>query len=326
METTLDLLRRARELMELPLIHTASGAITLWSVVYLLGALLLLMWLARRLQRWLAEGPLLRQRLDTSARLAAATLARYAVLLIGLLVIVQTAGIDLTTFNVLAGAIGIGIGFGLQNVVSNFIAGLIIMFERPIKIGDRIVVGGTEGNVVEIGARATTVLNNDNIAVIVPNSKFITDEIVNWQCNDNQVRFRIPVAVAYGSDARHVERVLLEVAAADPDVLDQPPPGVRLMQFGDDGLLFELRAWSASLVDRKGRLASQLIASSIIVWPRSSANCSSLIRKSKLRSLRTRAPRAGSESRVPSGGASFGRYLPVRKPPARGEKGMMPTP
>lgn len=258
METTLDLLRRARELMELPLIHTASGAITLWSVVYLLGALLLLMWLARRLQRWLAEGPLLRQRLDTSARLAAATLARYAVLLIGLLVIVQTAGIDLTTFNVLAGAIGIGIGFGLQNVVSNFIAGLIIMFERPIKIGDRIVVGGTEGNVVEIGARATTVLNNDNIAVIVPNSKFITDEIVNWQYNDNQVRFRIPVAVAYGSDARHVERVLLEVAAADPDVLDQPPPGVRLMQFGDDGLLFELRAWSASLVDRKGRLASQL--------------------------------------------------------------------
>ena len=260
METTLELLRHARELMALPLVKTADGAITLGSVTYLVVAVLLLMWLARRLQRWLADGPLLRHRLDTSARLAAATLVRYAVLLVGLLVIVQTAGIDLTTFNVLAGAIGIGIGigFGLQNVVSNFIAGLIIMFERPIKIGDRIVVGGTDGSVIEIGARATTVLNNDNIAVIVPNSKFITDEVVNWQYNDNQVRFRIPVAVAYGSDARHVERVLLEVAAADPDVLEQPPPAVRLMQFGDDGLLFELRAWSASLVDRKGRLASQL--------------------------------------------------------------------
>lgn len=258
METTLELLRHARELMALPLVKTADGAITLGSVTYLVVAVLLLMWLARRLQRWLADGPLLRHRLDTSARLAAATLVRYAVLLVGLLVIVQTAGIDLTTFNVLAGAIGIGIGFGLQNVVSNFIAGLIIMFERPIKIGDRIVVGGTDGSVIEIGARATTVLNNDNIAVIVPNSKFITDEVVNWQYNDNQVRFRIPVAVAYGSNARHVERVLLEVAAADPDVLEQPPPAVRLMQFGDDGLLFELRAWSASLVDRKGRLASQL--------------------------------------------------------------------
>ncbi len=140
------------------------------------------------------------------------TLARYLMLLIGLLVIVQTAGIDLTTFNVLAGAVGIGVGFGLQNVVSNFIAGIIIMFERPIKIGDRIVVGGVEGNVVEIGARGTTVLNNDNISVIVPNSKFITEDVINWKYNDDKVRFRMPVGVAYGSDARLVERVLLELA------------------------------------------------------------------------------------------------------------------
>jgi len=159
---------------------------------------------------------------------------------------------------VLAGAVGIGVGFGLQNVVSNFIAGIIIMFERPIKIGDRIIVGGVEGNVVEIGARGTTVLNNDNIAVIVPNSKFITEDVINWKYNDDRVRFRIPVGVAYGSDARQVERVLLEVAAADADVMQDPAPAVRLMAFGDDGLLFELRAWSRSLVDQKGKLISQL--------------------------------------------------------------------
>jgi small-conductance mechanosensitive channel len=258
METIIDALRRLRELLQVPLVHTAEIHITLWSVAVVLVLLALLLWSARRLQRWLAEGPLLRQRLDPSARHAAGALARYALLVIGLLAIVQTAGIDLTTFNVLAGAIGIGIGFGLQNVVSNFIAGLIIMFERPIKIGDRIVVGGTEGNVVEIGARSTTVLDNDNIAIIVPNAKFITDEVVNWQYNDNRVRFRIPVGVAYGSDARQVERALLEVAAADPDVLEQPPPAVRLLRFGDDGLMFELRAWSATLVDRKGRLVSNL--------------------------------------------------------------------
>jgi small-conductance mechanosensitive channel len=244
--------------LQWPIIHTAETRITVWSLVYLLVLVVFLLWLARRLQSWLVNGPLTRTHLDIGARQAVATLVRYLMLLIGLLAIVQTAGIDLTTFNVLAGAVGIGVGFGLQNVVSNFFAGIIIMFERPIKIGDRIVVGGVEGNVVEIGARGTTVLNNDNIAVIVPNSKFITEDVVNWKYNDDKVRFRIPVSVAYGSDARLVERVLLELARSDPDVLVEPPPGVRFMGFGDDGLLFELRAWSSSLVDRKNKLISQL--------------------------------------------------------------------
>ena len=244
--------------LQWPIIQTPETRISLWSLVYLLVLVVLLLWISRRLQRWLADGPLLRQSFDPGARQVVGSLVRYLVLAIGLLVIVQTAGIDLTTFNVLAGAVGIGIGFGLQHVVSNFIAGIIIMFERPIKIGDRIVVGGVEGNVVEIGARGTTVLNNDNIAVIVPNSKFITEDVINWKYNDNRVRFRIPVSVAYGSDARLVERLLLEIAADDADVLVDPAPAVRFMAFGDDGLLFELRAWSASLVDRKGRLVSQL--------------------------------------------------------------------
>ncbi|MCB2029741.1 MAG: mechanosensitive ion channel, partial [Rhodoferax sp.] len=244
--------------LQWPIIKTGETEVTVWSLVYLLVLVLLLMWVARRIQLWLANGPLLQPRLDLGARQAVGTLARYLVLLIGLLAIVQTAGIDLTTFNVLAGAVGIGVGFGLQNVVSNFIAGVIIMFERPIKIGDRIVVDEVEGNVVEIGARGTTVLGNDNIAVIVPNSKFITENVINWKYNDDKVRFRIPVSVAYGSDARQVERLLLELAAADADVLADPPPAVRFMAFGDDGLQFELRAWSASLVDRKGRLISQL--------------------------------------------------------------------
>lgn len=244
--------------LQWPIIKTAQAEVTVWSLVYLLTLVMVLLWVARRLRQWLADGPLLRSRLDLGARQSVGTLARYLVLLIGLLAIVQTAGIDLTTFNVLAGAVGIGVGFGLQNVVSNFIAGVIIMFERPIKVGDRIVVDDVEGNVVEIGARGTTVLDNDNIAVIVPNSKFITENVVNWKYNDDKVRFRIPVSVAYGSDARQVERILLELADADEDVLKVPPPAVRFMAFGADGLLFELRAWSASLVDRKGRLISQL--------------------------------------------------------------------
>lgn len=244
--------------LQWPIFETDDSRITLWAILAFIVLLVALLWFARRLQRWLAEGPLLRLRLSESARYSVGAVVRYLVLLVGLLIIIQTVGIDLTTFNVLAGAIGIGVGFGLQNIVSNFISGLIIMFERPVKIGDRIVVGDVEGNVVSIGARSTTVLDNDNIAVIVPNSKFITDNVINWKYNNNEVRFRIPVSVAYGSDAREVERLLHEVAAADPDVLKFPLPAVRFLEFGDNGLLFELCAWSSSLVDRKGQLISQL--------------------------------------------------------------------
>lgn len=258
MDTWFEWLPRLQAWLHHPLIRIGDTAVTTWGLVYAVLVVVALLWVARRVQRWVSEGPLLRQRLDPSARHAAGALARYAVLVVGLLAIVQTAGIDLTTFNVLAGAVGIGIGFGLQTVVSNFISGLIIMFERPIKIGDRIVVSGVEGNVVDIGARATTVLNNDNIAVIVPTSKFITEEVVNWKYNDDRVRFHIPVSVAYGSDARQVEQALLDCASANADVLADPPPAVRFLAFGDDGLQFELRAWSDTQVDRKGRLVSSL--------------------------------------------------------------------
>lgn len=258
MENLKTLLLWLWDMLQWPIIETADTRITSWAILSFVVLVVALLWFARRMQRWLAEGPLLRVRMSESARYSVGALARYLILLIGLLIILQTVGIDLTTFNVLAGAIGIGVGFGLQNIVSNFIAGLIIMFERPVKIGDRIVVGGVEGNVVNIGARSTTVLDNDNIAVIVPNSKFITDDVINWKYNNNEVRFRIPVSVAYGSDARKVEKLLLEVADQETDVLKFPQPAVRFLAFGDNGLLFELRAWSSSLVDRKGKLISQL--------------------------------------------------------------------
>src|SRR5690606_6243692 len=135
MDAIMEGVRWLRDALQRPLISAGSTEITLWSVAYFVLSAALRLWLAARVQRWLTQGPLLKSRLDPSARHAIGALVRYVLLVIGLLVILQTAGIDLTTFNVLAGAVGIGIGFGLQNVVSNFIAGLIIMFERPIKIG-----------------------------------------------------------------------------------------------------------------------------------------------------------------------------------------------
>lgn len=258
MESVIYWLGRARDLLDIPVISTGDTRITLWSIGYFVVLVVLLFWVARRVERWFEAGLLARTGLDIGARRAAGTITRYLLLLIGSLIIVQTAGINLTTFNVLAGAIGIGVGFGLQNVVSNFFAGIIIMFERPIKIGDRIEVSGVEGDVMEIGVRGTTVVTNDNIAIIVPNSSFITENVVNWKYHGDTVRFRIPVSVAYGSDAREVERILIEVASGQPDVLTVPPPAVRLMEFGDNGLHFELRAWSMTLVHRKGQLVSNL--------------------------------------------------------------------
>ncbi len=251
-------MERGLHVLNVPLFELGDSQLTLGTLLYLALAIVLLLVFASRLRTWIADRALKRTRLDIGARMAIATITRYVVLLLGLLIILQTAGINLTTLNVLAGAVGIGVGFGLQQVVNNFVSGLIIMFERPIKIGDRVVVDAVDGMVTEIGARSTKILTNDNITIIVPNSKFMTENVTNWQYNDTMVRFRIPVGVAYGTDTRLVERLLLEVAAAEPDVLDVPAPGVRFLAFGNSALEFELRAWSSSLVHRKGRLTSAL--------------------------------------------------------------------
>ena len=252
-----------KEFLDIPLIALGETTITLWNVVYLLGFLLLVIWGSGLLRRLLVRALERGGKVEAGIAQSVGTIVRYALVLIGLLVIVQTAGINLTTLNVLAGAVGIGVGFGLQTIAANFISGIILLVGRPIKVGDRIVVGGDEGegiegDVVEIGARATTVLTNDNIAVIVPNTNFVERTVVNWSHHDRRVRFKIPVQVAYGTDVRTAERLLIEVATANGDVLESPAPSVRFVEFGDSGLKLELRAWSTSLIQRKGLLISNL--------------------------------------------------------------------
>ncbi len=252
-----------KDALSIPLFEFGETVVTLWSVLYLLVLLALLLWGSGLVRRLLARALARRGRVEEGSAQAIGSIVRYAIVLVGLLVIVQTAGIDLTTLNVLAGAFGIGVGFGLQTIAANFISGLILLIGRPIKVGDRIEVGGinsdgVQGEVVEISARATTVLTNDNIAIIVPNSRFVDQPVVNWSHNDRRVRFGVPVQVAYGTDVRLVERVLIEVATADPNVLADPAPAVRFLEFGDSGLMLELRAWSASLIHRRGLLISNL--------------------------------------------------------------------
>jgi small-conductance mechanosensitive channel len=253
-----SLLARIKDILNFRLLRLGEAEISLWTLIYFLVLLLLLFYFARKTRTLLVERVLIRTRLDVGARQAVGSITRYVVLFVGLLVILQTVGINLTTLNVIAGAVGIGIGFGLQNIASNFISGLIILFERPIKVGDRIVVGDVEGDVINIGARSTTVITNNRIAIIVPNSMFISEPVVNWKYTDPRVRFEIPVGVAYGSDVRLVERLLLEVAKENADVLRDPPPDVCFREFGESSLNFVLRVWNQSHVHRKLVLYSAL--------------------------------------------------------------------
>jgi len=258
MDSVLNIIAEIQRLFTFSIFKVGDTSISLWTLLYIFILFILLNFLSARVRVWIGDWLLAKSKLDLSARRATGTFARYFIMVVGLLIILETAGIDLTSVNVLAGAIGVGIGFGLQNIANNFISGLIILFERPIKIGDRIVVGDIEGDVIDIGGRATTILTNDNIGIIVPNSKLISENVINWSHGSEKVRFRIPVSVAYGSDTRLVESLLLEVASESADVLKDPEPNTRLLQFGDNGLFFELRAWTETLTHRKGFLTSSL--------------------------------------------------------------------
>jgi len=223
--------------------------------VLLLCIVFLLANAIRRLihSRWLA-----RTGMNPALQLVIARFAGYFVIFVGVFVSLQLVGIPLGNLAFLAGALGLGLGFGLQNVISNFVSGLIILVERPIQVGDRIDVGGLEGDVVAIKARSTTIITNDNISIIVPNSEFISSRVINWSHGDPKVRFRVPVGVAYGSDPKLVAKALLEVADEVSDVLRNPPAAVRFLSFGDSALNFELRVWTDTLVHQKNKLISQI--------------------------------------------------------------------
>ncbi len=258
MEIVLRKLEQMKGFLDVGLFTVGGTQVNLWTLIYLLVSLFLLIYLSKKVTRWLVEKILPKSRMEFGTRQALGSIFRYFVIALGLVIILQTTGINLSALQVLAGTVGIGLGFGLQNIASNFVSGLIILFERPIKIGDRIEVGKVEGDVIAINARSTTVVTNDNIAIIIPNSKFVTENVVNWSLTGSNVRFRVPVSVAYGSDLQKVVDVLEEVAKNNPDVLDTPLPAVRFLEFGDNGLNLELRVWSTTLTHRKATLISAL--------------------------------------------------------------------
>jgi potassium efflux system protein len=177
---------------------------------------------------------------DPGVRFAVVTLCRYAVLGLATIAALGAIHLDLARIGVVLAALGVGLGFGLQEIVSNFVCGIILLLERPIRIGDVVTVAGTTGKVDRINIRATTIINSDNQSMIVPNREFITGNLVNWTLKDKILRVPIKIAVAYGTDPDRVVDLLLKIARQDPDVLLDPAPSAALESFGDSALNFGL--------------------------------------------------------------------------------------
>src|SRR5436309_5487335 len=227
--------------------------------IFLLVALLVgVFWFSSGTKRFLFNRLLAQSGLDRSLQYAIAQVVSNIVLIVGIIIVLENTGIHLGALAVFAGAVGVGVGFGLQNITSNFISGLVILAERPITIGDRIEVAGIAGQVQQIRARSTVILTNDNIAMIVPNTKFIDSPVTNWTYGDPRVRFRITVSVAYGSNLDEVCQALLQVAHENSHVLADPAPSVFLDKFGDSTIDFELVVWSMEMSYRPRRFKSDL--------------------------------------------------------------------
>lgn len=250
-----------RELLVRLDIHlfTLGGAeFTLSSALKLVLLLILLLWGAGRLRDLAVERALRHTPLDPGSRQAIGNVVRYAVIAVGLALILQNAGLNLSTLGVVAGAISVGVGFGLQNIVSNFVSGLIIMLERPIKVGDRVLLADVEGVIREIGARRTAVVTNDNITILVPNQRFIVENVFNLMTAGGPVRLRLPVTLPPGRDPTRVAALMLEAARGQEGVLEQPPPAVLRPSLPDDKLVFELTVWHDPVLTIRQALTSAL--------------------------------------------------------------------
>jgi small-conductance mechanosensitive channel len=234
-----------RDVMQFKLFEINQTPITPSSLLMFILVVLVFFLFSRLLNRVLLRRLLERFKLERGLEYTMIRIGHYITMIIGAIVAFQFVGINLSGLAVIFGLLSVGIGFGLQNVTANFVSGLILLFERPIRVGDRVTVGDTEGDVMEINMRATTIQSLTNIAIIVPNQEFVSGRVVNWSHGDPKIRIDVEVGVSYNSDLDTVIKSLLEVAQEHPRVLKTPEPDVLLMSFGDSSWNMKLRVWVA---------------------------------------------------------------------------------
>ncbi len=219
--------------------------VSLTSLLIGFGLLVLTIIISRSVSSLLDRRLAKRKHIDPGLRYTIARLIRYILVTLGVLAALRQAfALDLTSIAVLFTALSVGIGFGLQYIAADIASGFILLFERPIRVGDRITIAEDEGDVQSINLRTTLVMTNDRIAIIVPNSKLVTQRVINWSYGDPRARIAIPISVATTSDVQLVTETLLRAAEGVQNVLTDPPPKVQFLKFGDYSLDFRLLVWT----------------------------------------------------------------------------------
>ncbi|MBD3386586.1 mechanosensitive ion channel [candidate division KSB1 bacterium] len=238
-----NILQALKDILYFPLFKIKQTDVTLASLIVFTVVVILFVIMSRLFSRMIMSRVLSRMNIDRGTRYTLKRITEYSITTIGVIIAFQFINISLGGLAVIFGLLSVGIGFGLQNVTSNFVAGLILLFEKPIMVGDRIIVGQTEGDVEEINIRSTTVRSLNNISIIVPNSEFISSQVVNWSHGDPKVRLVVDIGVSYNSDLDLVLKTLHEIADENKDVLKSPTPDVIFREFGDSSWNLQLRVW-----------------------------------------------------------------------------------
>jgi small-conductance mechanosensitive channel len=241
---------------------TRISLLAVTKLILLMGLVLVFaIWLSGIIDRRLSQLPYL----SPGAAVGFSKVSKLVLITVAAMTVLNLVGIDLTALAVFGGALGVGLGFGLQRIASNFISGFILVFDRSIRPGDVVSVGEKFGWVVALHARYVVVRNRDGEDTLIPNEILITTEVINWSYSDPNVRLKIPVSVSYSDDVERAMAIMLEIVREHPRVIAEPEPGCRLIEFGDNGILLEARVWVADPEAGFGSVRSDI---NVEIWRR----------------------------------------------------------
>ncbi|RLL51977.1 mechanosensitive ion channel protein MscS [Mariprofundus sp. EBB-1] len=243
--------------------NLGESHISLLLVIKLILTIAFFWMLAQWLTKWIEQRVKQSENFSGSTQVALAKLSKFVLFAIAIFVALDAAGIDLTALTVFSGAVGVGIGFGLQRISSNFISGFILLFDRSIKPGDVITVRDKFGWVQELCARYIVVRDRDGVETLIPNENLVTSEVINWSYTDSNIRMKIRVQISYHDDPEEAMQLMLECANASPRVQHDPVPLTRLMEFGDNGIVLELRIWILDPENGLGGVRSEV---NLAIW------------------------------------------------------------
>jgi small-conductance mechanosensitive channel len=259
----LNLLDPTTDLLDGIALTLGSLRISALTIIKAVLSLAVLLWLATVASRLLERRITTLPNLTPSLQVLLSKLLKIVFIVIAVVVALNSVGIDLTAFAVFTGAVGVGVGFGLQKAISNFVSGVMLLLDRSVKPGDVISVGQTYGWVSSLGARYVSVVTRDGTEYLIPNEDLITHQVVNWSYSSNQVRLRIPIGVSYNADVRQARALCLEAAAETPRVLAEPPPVCLLLGFAESAIDLELRVWIHDPKNGVGNVKSDVL---LLVW------------------------------------------------------------